>query len=65
MKSPGDLWNELGEIPEEELLHVLTKLYSLYEGQLGRSPGNDEAVRFFSNLDTAISQTAGCNLNRR
>ena len=34
MKSPDDIWGELGELPGEELMHVLTKLFTLYEDRL-------------------------------
>ena len=65
MKSPDDIWGELGELPEEELMHVLTKLFYLYEDSLKKNPENLEALNFFRNLDNALSLTSRCNLNRR
>lgn len=65
MRSPNDLWEAIGSLPEEEFIHVLTKLFTMYEEQLTRKPGDESALQFFRNLDTAISQTDLCNLNRR
>jgi len=65
MKSPDDIWGELGELPGEELMHVLTKLFYLYEDSLKKNPENLEALNFFRNLDNALTLTSQCNLNRR
>lgn len=65
MKKPNDIWGELGELPEEEIIHVLTKLFFIYEDQFNKDPDNREAINFFRNLDNSISQTNQCNLNRR
>jgi len=65
MKSPNDIWGELGEISEEEVMHVMTKLFAFYEERLKRNSEDPEARQFFINLDNAISHTSGCNLNRR
>lgn len=65
MKSPDDIWGALGELPEEELMQVLTKLFYLYEDRLKRHPGDQGALTFFRNLDNALSLTSQCNLNRR
>ena len=65
MKKPNDIWGELGELPEEEIIHVLTKLFFTYEDQFNKDPDNREAINFFRNLDNSISQTNQCNLNRR
>ena len=65
MRSPNDLWEALGGVPEEELVHVLTKLFTAYEQLLQRDPENREAQRFFRHLDNALEATAQCNLNRR
>ena len=65
MKTPNDLWGELGELPEEEMIHVITKLFTVYEEQLNKDPDNTEALHFFRNLHNAIEQTSQCNLNRR
>lgn len=65
MKTANDLWGALGELPEEEAIHVLTKLFDAYERQALKNPQDQEVLRFFQNLDTAIEQTTSCNLNRR
>jgi len=65
MKSANDIWGELGELPEEEAMHVLTKLFALYEDRLKKNPDDRDALNFFRNLDNAISLTSQCNLNRR
>ena len=65
MKSPDDIWGELGELPGEELMHVLTKLFTLYEDRLKAKPDDQDAINFFRNLDNAIRLTGQCNLNRR
>jgi len=65
MKSPDDLWEEIGSLAEDEPLHVLTKLLSVYALVLQNDPQNEEAKRFFQHLDNAVTQTSQCNLNRR
>ena len=65
MKDPNDIWAELGELPDEELIHVVTKLFMTYEEQYNKDSQNREALHFFRNLDNSISQTSQCNLNRR
>lgn len=65
MRSPNDLWEAIGEISGEETHHLLTKLFDLYEKRLEVDPGDGEARNFFKYLDTALSQTRECNLNRR
>lgn len=65
MRSPNDLWEALGAVDEEETGLVLTKLFTIYEQLLEKDPQNSEALSFFKKLDTALSQTEECNLNRR
>ena len=65
MKTPNDLWGELGELPDEEVMHLITKLFALYEDRLKKNPEDAEALNFFNNFDNAISLTSQCNLNRR
>lgn len=65
MKSLNDLWEEIGTVPDEELPHVITKLFTAYEKKLKRDPKNEEALQFFRNLERAIQETSICNLNRR
>ena len=61
----SDLWDTLGALPDEEMPHVVTRLFALYEARLQQNPDDPEALHFFSNLDLAITQTCQCNSNRR
>ena len=65
MSSITDLWGELGELSEDETLHVLTKLFVAYEAELQNNPDDQGVQKFFHNLDNIISQTRECNSNRR
>lgn len=65
MKSPNDLWEAIGSLPEEEVIHVLTRLFTMYGERLAKKPDDEGALLFFRNLDTAITQIDLCNLNRR
>lgn len=65
MSLSNKAWEHLGEITEEDAMHVLTRLFSMYEKQEQRHP-EDKATRlFFRNLISALGQTSACNLNRR
>lgn len=59
------IWDKLGDLPENEALYVLTKLFATYESLRENDPDNKEIYNFFKNLDNAIDQTTQCNLNRR
>lgn len=61
----GDLWESIGELSDDEPVHVLTRLYSTYEVLLQNDKNNKEAQRFFQNLSNAITSCVECNLNRR
>ena len=61
----SETWNALGALPEEEMAHVVTRLFALYEARLQQNPDDPEALHFFSNLDLSIAQTCQCNSNRR
>ena len=65
MKSPNDIWADLGELPEEEVILIMTKLFAIYEDTLKNQPADQEALNFFKNLENSINQTSQCNLNRR
>ncbi|MCK4839512.1 MAG: hypothetical protein KAS94_11980 [Desulfobulbaceae bacterium] len=65
MRSTNDLWGEIGELAENEVLHVITQLFTAYEVELQGDPANEEALKFFRNLDNAITLTCECNSNRR
>lgn len=64
-KSPNDLWEEIGSVVDEEMGHVITKLFTIYEQKLEVNPEDGEALEFFKNLEVALAQTVECNLNRR
>lgn len=65
MKTPDDIWDDLGSLSENELFHVMTKLYAIYEAQLRQHPNDRESLHFFKHLGNTIPQTAACNSNRR
>ena len=65
MKSSNELWEDIGSLAEDETIHVITKLFTMYEELLGKNPEDENGLLFFRNLDTAISQSTICNLNRR
>lgn len=65
MRSTIDLWDNIGELAEDEILQVITRLFTVYEAELQREPDNATALQFFRNLDNVITQTCECNSNRR
>jgi hypothetical protein len=58
MKSPNDIWADLGELPDEEVIHMMTKLFAIYEDKLKNKPEDREALKFFKNLENSINQTS-------
>lgn len=65
MRNPNDLWEAIGSLAEDETTHVITKLFAMYEELLVKNPEDENALLFFRNLDTSISLSVNCNLNRR
>lgn len=65
MRDIIDLWGDIGGLPDDGALHVLTRLFAFYEAKLENEPENEEYLQFFQFLDTAIIQTCECNSNRR
>ncbi len=65
MRNPNDLWEAMGAVDDEETGHVLTRLFVMYEKLLANNAEDKEALNFFRNLDTALTLTEECNLNRR
>jgi hypothetical protein len=65
MKTPNDIWDDIGSLSEDEMFHVMTKLFALYENQYEKNPDDIECSNFFRNLDNVISQTSQCHSNRR
>ena len=65
MRTINDMWGELGELSEDETLHLVTKLFAVYAAELQQNPEDEGVQKFFRNLDSIISQTRECNSNRR
>ncbi|MFO7605056.1 MAG: hypothetical protein R6W72_01960 [Desulfurivibrionaceae bacterium] len=65
MRSINELWGDIGELPENETLHVITRLFAIYEDELRNNPDNEGALKFFRNLENVIDQVCACNSNRR
>ena len=65
MKTVDDIWEDIGSLSDDEMFHVITKLFDIYDNELKQIPTNSEALNFFKNLDNVISQTSQCNSNRR
>lgn len=61
----SELWDALGSLPEEEMPHMVTRLFALYEARLQQNPDDPEALLFFNNLNRALTETCQCNSNRR
>jgi hypothetical protein len=61
----NDVWGRLGELNEEDAVHVLTRLFAMYEQRQQQQPDDEAAALFFRNLSTALDQALECNLNRR
>ncbi|OGR03752.1 MAG: hypothetical protein A2520_00015 [Deltaproteobacteria bacterium RIFOXYD12_FULL_53_23] len=61
----SELWDTLGSMSEEEIPHMVTRLFALYEARLQQNQNDPEALLFFHHLALAISQTCQCNSNRR
>ncbi len=65
MTDTNDLWELLGDLEDEDIPQVLTKLFTIYEGILEHTPDDIEARNFFEHLSRALDQVGDCNLNRR
>jgi hypothetical protein len=65
MKTADDIWEDLGSLSEDEMFHVVTKLFDIYDVGLKHDPADKEALNFFRNLGNVINQTSQCNSNRR
>ena len=61
----NELWETMGDLEEEDVPHVLTKLFTIYEERLSRKPDDEAATLFFKHLGQALDQVNDCNLNRR
>ena len=47
MKSPNNIWADLGELPDEEVILIMTKLFTIYEDALKNQPEDQETLNFF------------------
>jgi hypothetical protein len=65
VKTVDELWTDIGSLSGDETLHVLTRLFALYEKRLQQEPGDPVALEFFRHLDLAVDQVSQCNSNRR
>jgi len=65
MINSNELWEAIGDLEEEDIPHVLTKLFLIYEDRKRLNPDDEAAALFFKHLSQAVSQTSECNLNRR
>lgn len=65
MNKTNDLWEAIGDLEEDDIPHVLTKLFTIYEEKLQRNPDDGAVIDFFRHLSQALSQVNECNLNRR
>ena len=65
MKTPNEIWDDIGSLSENEMFHIVTKLFAIYESLYENAPDNIECKNFFRNLDNVIRQTSQCNSNRR
>ena len=65
MKITDEIWDNLGSLSEDEMFHVITKLFAHYDNKLDHNPENAEALNFFKNLANVIAETSQCNSNRR
>jgi hypothetical protein len=65
MINMNDIWEILGDVEEDDIPHVLTRLFTLYEEKLEHNPDDEAAKTFFKHLSQALAQVNECNLNRR
>jgi hypothetical protein len=63
MEMENDPWEAIGTLEEDEAIHVLTRLYSMYEQN--QKQGDAGTALFFQRLYQAIKLSKECNLNRR
>lgn len=61
----SELWEAIGDLAEEDVPHVLTRLFTSYEERLNHHPDDEATLLFFQLLSQAVAQTDECNLNRR
>ena len=65
MRPVVDIWENLGELEDQQTMEVLSRLFTVYESELERDPDNRAARDFFRRLDQTLTQVCECNSNRR
>ncbi len=65
MVNTNDLWEIIGNLEEDDIPHVLTNLFTVYEEKLKNNPDDKAASDFFRNLSRVLKLVCECNLNRR
>ncbi len=65
MTDVNEVWNKLGDIEEQQALHVLHLLFDGYEQNIKNGVDVDEAENFFESLGRAIDGACSCNVSRR
>lgn len=65
MLNTNQLWEAVGDIEEDDIPHVLTRLFTIYEEKLDRNPDDKAATDFFKHLSQTLALVDKCNLNRR
>lgn len=65
MTEANEVWNRLGDIEEQQALHVLHLLFEQYEQKMKNGVDADEARKFFDSLGRAIEGACSCNASRR
>ena len=60
MKATNNIWGELEDLPDEEVMHVLTKLFALYEDRLKKNTADQDGLVFFRNFPESVSRPQGC-----
>jgi hypothetical protein len=65
MMNTNELWEALGDVEEDDIPHLLTRLFTICEERLSRKPDDETAQLFFQHRNQALEQVIECNLNRR
>ncbi len=62
----NDPWESLGTLVDEEPLHVLSRLYEMYDNDIKKyGTDHNPSREFFKRLSQAIELCRTCNMNRR
>lgn len=65
-KTDNDPWEVMGTLIDEEPLHVLIRLYEIYDNDMKKyGGGHASSQQFFKRLLQAIELCRTCNMNRR